>query len=265
MSARPSYLTVLATRRIGRALPGGWSLARFAAYWRDPALHLLLIVVGYRLAYELRFDFATPRDEAEIFWISLPLLVLIRLTAYAQAGVFRAYWLHFGIQDLLTLAKGVTVSSICFVIALYLADLFPGVPRSVLLVEWASAIFFAGGIPFVARSIREGPVPFVTPHGRRTLVVGSGERAEQLLGEVRRAEPQALNVVGLVGIDGTREGRTIRGVRVLGTVEDLPKRSQRLRAEFASIALDSDESSEMRRVVDQCIAAGLEFKTLPSL
>jgi FlaA1/EpsC-like NDP-sugar epimerase len=265
VSAGPSEITAAALRRTARLLPDEWPLARLLAYWRDPALHLLLIVVGYRLAYELRFDFATPRDEAEIFWISLPLLVLIRLTAYAQAGVFRAYWLHFGVQDLLTLAKAVTVSSVCFVVALYLAHLFPGVSRSVLLVEWASAIFFAGGIPFIARSIREGPVPFVTPLGRRTLVVGAGERAEQLLREARRAESHALNVVGLVGVDSAREGRTIRGVRVLGTVDDLPKLSQRLRAEFAIIALDPDESSEMRRVVDQCIAAGLEFKTLPSL
>src|SRR4051812_35850766 len=241
MSARPSYLTVLATRRIGRALPGDWSLARFANYWRDPALHLLLMVVGYRLAYELRFDFATPREEAEVFWISLPLLVLIRLTAYAQAGVFRAYWLHFGVQDLLTLAKAVTISSVCFVVALHLAHLFPGVSRSVLLVEWASAIFFAGGVPFIARSIREGPIPFVTPVGRRTLVVGCGERAEQLLREIRRADARALNVVALVGVDSARQGRTIRGVRVLGTVDELPALTQRVRAEFAIIALDPDE------------------------
>ena len=113
MSAGPSEITTAALRRTARLLPDEWPLARLLAYWRDPALHLLLIVIGYRLAFELRFDFATPRDEAEIFWISLPLLVLIRLTAYAQAGVFRAYWLHFGVQDLLTLAKAVTVSSVC--------------------------------------------------------------------------------------------------------------------------------------------------------
>jgi FlaA1/EpsC-like NDP-sugar epimerase len=264
MSGSPSQLAVAAPRR-GRVMADEWSLSRLAAYWRDPALHLLLIVVGYRLAYELRFDFVTPPEEAEVFWISLPLLVLIRLTAYAQAGVFRAYWLHFGLQDLLTLAFAVTVSSICFVASLYLANLFPGVPRSVLLVEWASAIFFAGGIPFIARSLREGPVPFVTPLGRRTIVVGAGERAEQLLREARRAEGHALNVVGLVDLDGTRQGRTIRGVRVLGTVENLPALAERLHADFAIIALEPGDSPEMRRVVDQCIAAGLEFKTLPSL
>jgi FlaA1/EpsC-like NDP-sugar epimerase len=265
VSVGSSEIAAAAPRRAPRVVPEEWRLVRLLAYWRDPALHLLLIVVGYRLAYELRFDFATPREEAEVFWISLPLLVLIRLTAYAAAGIFRAYWLHFGLQDLLTLALAVTASSICFVVALFLAHLFPGVPRSVLLVEWASAIFFAGGVPFIARSMREGAVPFVTPRGRRTLVVGAGERAEQLLREARRAVEHALNVVALVDVDGARQGRSIRGVRVLGTVDDLPTLCQRLRAEFAIIALDPAESSEMRRVVDQCIAAGLEFKTLPSL
>jgi len=258
-------VAAIAPNGAGRTFSREWSLARFAAYWRDPALHLLLIVVGYRLAYELRFDFVTPREEAEIFWISLPLLVLIRLTVYAQAGVFRAYWLHFGLQDLVTLALAVTVSSFCFVTSLYLADLFPGVPRSVLLVEWASAIFFAGGIPFIARSVREGPVPFVTPLGRRTIVVGAGERAEQLLREARRAVGQPLNVVALVDLDGTRLGRTIRGVRVAGTVDELSTLASRLHAEFAVIALEPGNSAAMRRVVDQCIAAGLQFKTLPSL
>jgi FlaA1/EpsC-like NDP-sugar epimerase len=265
MSAASPPVTPTAARPLGRMMTGDWSLARFAAYWRDPALHLLLIVVGYRLAYELRFDFNTPPEEAQIFWISLPLLVLIRLSVYAQAGVFRAYWLHFGVQDLLTLALAVTVSSVCFVPSLYLAHLFPGVPRSVLLVEWASAIFFAGGIPFVARSIREGPVPFVTPLGRRTIVVGAGERAEQLLREARRAVGHSLNVVALVDLDGTRQGRTIRGVRVWGTVDDLPELAARLHAEFAVIALEPGSSAAMKRVVDQCIGAGLQFKTLPSL
>jgi len=247
-----------------RVLTGEW-LARQAVYWRDPALHLLLIVVGYRLAYELRFDFATPAEDAHLFWVSLPLLVILRLAIYATTGVFRAYWLHFGLQDLLTLALAVTLSSLAFVLVLFLADLFPGVPRSVLLLDWASAIFFAGGIPFIARSVQEGPVPFATPRGRRTVIIGAGERAEQVLREARRAETRTLHPVGLVDLTGSRQGRTIRGVRVVGTVENLPRLSKELRAEFAIIALEPGELTDMRRVVDQCIAAGLEFKTLPSL
>src|SRR5687767_15104901 len=101
--------------------------------------------------------------------------------------------------------------------------------------------------------------------GPRTLVIGVGDRAKQVLREVRHAEGCALYPVGLIDLNGAGQGRTIGGVRVVGTADDLPAISQKLRAELAIIALDPAELSQMRRVVDQCIAAGLEFKTLPSL
>jgi hypothetical protein len=66
----------------------------------------------------------------------------------------------------LTLAFAVTGGAVGFVVALYLAYLFPGIPRSVLLVEWASAILFAGGMPFIARTIRKGSPPLATPRKR---------------------------------------------------------------------------------------------------
>ena len=87
----------------------------------------------------------------------------------------------------LTLAFAVTGTCVGFVLALYLAYLFPGIPRSVLLAEWAGAILFAGGVPFIARTIRRSSLPVATPRGRRTVIVGSRERAEQLLPAAQNA------------------------------------------------------------------------------
>ena len=237
-------------------------LARYAAHL---ALNLILIVIGYWLAYELRFDFATPAEHSELFWLSLPLLVVFRFAAYANSGVFRAYWLHFGPQDLLRLAFAVTLSSLGFAAVVYLSHVSPGVPQSVLLIEWASAIFLAGGIPLIARALRESPLPFITPRGRRTLIIGDGARAEQVLREARRGEICTLSPVGLIGLDGARRDSTIHGVPVVGTVDELAAICARLKADVAIIALEPDELSETRRVVTRCIAAGLEFKTLPSV
>jgi FlaA1/EpsC-like NDP-sugar epimerase len=236
------------------------------ACWHSPLVHLLLIIGGYRLAYELRFDFNTPPHYAELFWISLPVLVALRLSAYALAGVFRTYWFHFGLQDLFSLTLAATLSSFAFLLGLTLAEVSASVPRSVLVLDWAAAIFLAGGVPFIARSLREVRVPFLARRGRRTLIIGAGERAEQLLREIRRDSKHALDVVGLVDLtDGARTGRAIRGVRIQGTVDHLPTLAARLKAGFAIIAFEPGEASAIRRVVDQCIAAGLEFKTLPSL
>ena len=255
----------------GRVRTADWRLGlgadwrRVGGLCREAAVHLLLTAVVYRLAFEFRFDFDTPPNDVRLFWMSLPLLAAIRLSVYALTGVFRAYLLHFGVQDLFTLAQAVTLSTVLFVLALVLAGLLPGLPRSVIVLEWAGAIFAAAGVPFVARSVREAPIPFVRPRGRRTVVVGSGQRAEQLLREARREPGHALHVVGLVDLDGSQLGRAIRGVRVVGPVSDLPALAKGLNAEFAIIALEHNDGSVMRRVVDQCIAAGLEFKTLPSL
>ena len=47
--------------------------------------------------------------------------------------------------------------------------------------------------------------------------------------------------------------------------EDVPGICKELKAEFAIIALEADDLSQMQLVVDRCIAGGLEFKTLPPI
>ena len=71
----------------------------------------------------------------------------------------------------LTLAFAVTGAWVGFVLALYLAYLFPGVPLSVLVLEWAGATLLAAGVPFIARAIRRSSLPFATPRGQRQGVV----------------------------------------------------------------------------------------------
>ena len=235
---------------------------RFAA---SLAIHLLLIIIGYRLAHELRFDLEVPADQLELFWLSLPLLVVFRFAAYANFGVLRAQWRHFGPQDLLRLALAVTLSSLTFAAVLYLSHLSPGVPLSVILIEWASAIFLAGVIPLLGRTLRDTSVPFIKPRGCRTLIIGHGGRAEQVLREARRTHGCTLRPVGLIGLEGIRHDSTIHGVPVVGTVAELPALCARLKAELAIIALEAHELSAIRHVTSQCIAADVRFRILPSL
>ena len=108
-----------------------------------------------------------------------------------------------------TLAFAITGGCVGFVLALYLAYLFPGIPRSVLLVEWAGAIFFAGGMPFIARTIRESSLPFATlpsPHELLNQTAGVDQLRnvpiEDLLGGAVRADLHD-RVVLLTGAAGS--------------------------------------------------------------
>ena len=226
-------------------------------------VQIVLLAMAYGLAFELRFDFDLPSREWRTFWSTVPLLLVLRLAAYSRFGVFQGYWRHFCLEDLVTLVKAVTISSLCFTAVLILWDQADAVPRSVLLLDWAAAIFASGGLPFLARARHEA-IRAQAGSGRRALVVGAGEKAERLLRELHREQEAALQVLGLVD-DEVRVGRALHRIPVIGTSEDLPALLRRLRIEVVVIALDRPLPEQVERLVGQCTDAEVEFKTLPSL
>ena len=237
-----------------------------AAY--RPQLHLgvqvALLATAYCLAFQLRFDFDLPAKEWRTYWATLPLLLVLRLAAYMQLGFFRGYWRHFGLEDLVNLVKAVTLSSLCFTAVLILWDQADAVPRSVLLLDWAAAIFASGSLPLLARVVHETGHDAPHASGRRALVIGAGEKAERLVRELHREPEAALQVLGLVDDEAAR-GRAIHRVPVIGTVEDLADLLARLRIEVVVIALDLPAPGQVESIVQCCTDAKVEFKTLPSL
>jgi len=267
-TVRKDFLVVVDTLRHLWPRTRPLLMGRLVRYRRSIIIgtHILLVALGYRLAYELRFDFRVAPADLVIFWLTLPLLLAIRLGTYRAYGLFAGYWQHFGLGDLFRLLRAVTMGTLIFAVALAAIGLIPGpaVPRSVLIIDWAAAIFLVGGVRLIARSMREAQV-FPQVSGRRTLVIGGGDKAERLLREVRRPSGSGLRVLGLV-VDALRtETYAIHGCAVVGTLADLPALVQAHRAEFIVIALDAPSSETMERVIAQCRAAGVEFKTLPSL
>jgi FlaA1/EpsC-like NDP-sugar epimerase/lipopolysaccharide/colanic/teichoic acid biosynthesis glycosyltransferase len=260
-------------RLIGRTVTQMWPKSRpllrsLMLRYRRPAIvavHLLLIALGYRAAFELRFDFALDAETKRLYWVTLPVLALARLVPYSRYGVFRGYWRHAGMEDLVALCKAGTVGSIVFVAAIVSLGRFDAMPRSVLVLEWVVTFYLAGGVRFAVRYLRELWSREGGDAGRRTLVVGTGDRAEELLREVHHEPKRKLKIVGLVAERPAGHGRSLRGERILGSLDDIVTLVTRHRIEFIVMALDQPSQELTRRVVTACLHARVEFKVLPSL
>jgi FlaA1/EpsC-like NDP-sugar epimerase/lipopolysaccharide/colanic/teichoic acid biosynthesis glycosyltransferase len=236
--------------------------------YRRPVIvvvHLLLIALGYRAAFDLRFDFQLDAETERLYWMTLPVLALARLIPYARYGVFQGYWRHAGMEDLVALCKAGTVGSLVFVATILILGRFDGMPRSVLVLEWGITIYLAGGVRFAVRYLRELWSREGGEAGRRTLVVGAGDRAEELLREIHHEPKRKLRIAGLVTERPVGEGRSLRGERILGTIDDIVPLVTRHRIDFILIALDRPSPELTRRVVTACLHARVEFKVLPSL
>src|SRR5690606_12615642 len=169
---------------------------------RRPAvllLHLLLIPAAFYLAFALRFDVPLPEQYASIFLRTAPILLALRLGAFALFGLNRGWWRHVGMKDLLALVQAVSVSTFAFLTAIYFTGQLAGFPRSVLILDWIIAIFLFGGVRFCVRALREtfGGKHEIDRRGTRALIVGAGDAAERLLRQVWQGGT-GLRPVGLV-------------------------------------------------------------------
>jgi len=244
-------------------------LKRLYAY-RGPltwALHASLVALAYAGAYALRFDFAIPSDELRRLVTTLPYLVALRPLAFQSFGLFRDYWRHVGMRDLVNVTLAVTLSSAAFLPILWLAGHARGMSRAVLMLDWLLAIFFVGGFRFAIRISREASsfMKMGAPKGKRAFIIGAGEAGEQLLRQLSHDKRQQLRVVGLIDDDPDTHGRSLHGVRVLGGVRDLRRLVAHHHIELLVIAIPSADRAQLRRIVDRCAETRIQYKILPPL
>ena len=228
--------------------------------------NLALIPVAYYAAFAIRFDFHIPDFELDRFIQTVPYLVVVRLIVFERYGLFRGYWRHVGMRDLVDLGAATTLSTSLFVGVLMIVGWPTGMPRSVFVLDWLNMVFLSGGLRFVARAFREGELPMQAARaGRRTLLIGAGEAAEMLLRQVRHDVRHAISVVGLIDDKPETHGRSLHGVPVLGGTADLERLVHAHRIQLIVIAIRSATSDQMRRIVERCTATGTDFKIIPSL
>jgi FlaA1/EpsC-like NDP-sugar epimerase len=229
------------------------------------AINIVLVPLAYFAAFAVRFDFHVPPLEVARFWATLPYVFALRVAVFQLFGLYRGYWKHVSLRDLLDLLGAVSLSSGLFVTGLLLSGGLRGMPRSVLLLDWILTIFVAGGIRFAARVLREAQLAHTRVRGKRTFIIGAGEAAEQLVRQVLHDSRGPMEIVGLIDDNPDTHGRTLHRVRVLGGTDRLGALAARYDVALLVIALPSATAEQTRRVVDRCRETGIECKTIPSL
>jgi len=230
--------------------------------------HVLLVPLAYFAAFAIRFDFVIPAAELRVCFATLPYLLAIRLAVFARYGLFRGYWRHVGLRDLVDLGVATTLSTALFVAFLFVFGWPAAMPRSVFVLDWLTVVFLSGGLRFSARAFREGQLPMQGLRGaRRTLLIGAGEAAEMLLRQFQHdgGGRDSVGVVGLIDDNPETHGRALHGIPVLGGTEDLERLVHQHRIQMIVIAIRSATAEQMRNIVRRCASTGTEFKIIPSL
>lgn len=234
----------------------------------------LILTVGYSLLLQLafvgalllRFEGTVPAAFWRGYLVAMPWFTGLSLAAFFVAGLYHGLWRYASTVTLFQIVKGVTLSALSLVvISLFRYELL--FPRSLIVLVWLWEIVLMGGVRFAWRLSRErvlGPVPL---RAGRAVVVGAGHAGVHLITEMRRgpAGNEVLQPVGFIDDDPRLPGHMIEGVKVLGTIADLPRVIQEQRVEIVIVSDPNLPAKVVREIARFCVEAHVRVKTLSGL
>lgn len=225
----------------------------------------LTFILWCRLRQEAGFTTVPGLDENLI--LSLILFVFWYLL-FVFFGLHRIRFTHSRIDEILDVVKVVTVGTVLiFILTVDLSeDLSEPVrtSRVMIVLYWAMMIFFVGGGRVFLRSIHRRLLQKGFGR-RRTLIVGWGRKARDVLDMIREAPALGYDVVGFVTSKEVEAGSSYKEIPALGQVESLNEVIEGHGIQEVVVALPGHSEKMLEEIIGQCNGTGAGIKIMPDL
>lgn len=198
---------------------------------------------------------------------------MVALTAFYIMRVHRQVWRHAGWPDAVKIIQGVCVATLMFLPIMFLWNRLVGFPRSAIIIAdilWLSLLFL-GRMVALARSTNR-PFQIFFSNARAdapiAVLIAKATEAPAILRKVNENDEGArVRILGLIEPDGVELGRAIRGVPVMGGLDDLGKVLDVLSVRYGktplvAVAGVARERVYMTRILEEAANQKAEIMTL---
>jgi FlaA1/EpsC-like NDP-sugar epimerase len=239
---------------------------------------LLATAAAITVTFFMRFEGEALSERLHGLALFLPLFLIYAAVVYFIIGLHRNKWRFTSVPDLSNLFRASTVLAMSLLALDYVlvAPNFYGTfffGKITILLYWLLQIFFLGGLRVVyryfnyRRTLKRVRIADATP----TLVLGRAADAEVLLRGIESGAVKKIWPVGVLSPSPADRGQSIRGIPVLGDIDDLEQivsdlatgGDRVMRLVLAPSALTPEARPEA--ILMRARRLGLSMSQLPSL
>jgi len=204
-----------------------------------------------------------------IFWAVSFLAALIGFLAFRiRDGLTHLFSVH----DALDVGKSVILTELITAFVMFTAARLDGIPRSILILH---ALFLIVGLVAVRATVRmtwRESRPRNTHQAEHVLFLGANKLTSLYIDFLRAYAPGRFDVVGILDDAPSMTGRSIAGVRVLGTTDNLVALVREFTEHGISISQvlvggdpDALADTESLKTEQTCRTLGLQLRFIPAL
>lgn len=236
-------------------------------YVRKIILDTFLFSFSYIFSFLIRFDFSVPPFYLKLLILSLPIVILIRISTFFSLKIYNNDYNYFSIPNVFSILKALFLSSILISIIFLTFPKFFRCPKSVLIIDWLLVFVSICGARFLIKSLRQGILKTLkkAKNGKHVLILGAGDAAESILREIKCYNHYNYFPVGLIDDDPQKQGKIIQGVKVLGNSQSIPQIVNNKKIEALIIAIPSATRKQLTSILQNCEELKLKILSVPSL
>jgi nucleoside-diphosphate-sugar epimerase len=233
---------------------------------------IVLVNFATFLAYAIRgllysndqLKVALADEYRTMFWLVLLVVTVIRIGTFFAFKLYKPVWKYASVSEFLNIVKAVTLGSAIFIVVMFVSrQIFYS--RGVIAIDWALNLIFIGVTKFSSRILADYRRISYEGPDTKVLIVGAGSTGQSALREMRDNKDKRYRPIGFVDDDPGKMGKSIHGVDVLGTSNDIPSIIRQSNADEVLIAISSIPESKLKEISLLSDANGVNVSVFPGI
>ena len=223
-----------------------------------------VIVGSYLFAYYLKFESGLLLyDEGlpmRTYMAALYALLPGYLILYSQMDLYSTRRASGRKRELINVIKANTIGALLFMMVLYLINQ-PDFSRQMIFIFWGVCIC----VETAVRNMMRALMMFWWRRGyniKYVLLIGYSGSAQSYISKVN-LNPQWGYVIRGILDDNVERGTEYKGVRVLGTIDNLPLILPENKLDEIAITLPLGQYGRLKEIVNLCEKSGVHTKFIP--
>ena len=220
-----------------------------------------LVLLSYIAAYYLRTDFgrlALESDMAALFRY-MPFTILINLASILLFRINRSLWMYVSVDEVLRVVTAVFTGNFAWWLIVMLAH-FPGYIRSVPVIAAMLQVFGMLGLRLIYRKLRTDSQ--INKRHHKGVILGAGSAGATTLREITYSDKYDTKIIGFIDNDKRKIHKTLNGVTVLGTDDDLEEIVRKYDVDSAFIAIKNISRAELKDLIEKCRDLNLKTRII---
>jgi len=224
---------------------------------------LIAVAVSWLLAFLLYANFKVTEVSFALLGEILSWILPVQAVFFLWFGLYRGVWRYASLPDLKRITVTVLLSAVLVTSVFWQLGLLGSVPYSVNVLAPILLLLIMGGSRLIYRAWKERRLYSLKNYeGKLVLILGAGNTALNLVKDL--ASNQDWHVVGMLDDDPRKLDTRLHGVRVLGTIDDLPHWVHKLNVGHVIIAMPSLSHRAHRHILEMCSEMSVKAMIIPS-